>query len=145
MKQLHWIKSLSLMIIPLLFLSGCQSVPKLKSPDNVYEFNTRPTNEVGIPADVLRRAAFTAERRGYRYFTISDTSEGAQTSKMPTIGINYGRDPYGFSDPGADSTGGGISMDLPLNTRRIHWVVTMMHTPEAQSTKVYDVTEVISK
>lgn len=144
-KQLFLKISSATLVIPLVVLSGCQSMQKLKTASNVYEFNSRTPTEAGVPDDVLKRAAFTAQRRGYRYFTISDTAEGPQTASAPVFGINYGRDPYGFSDPGADSTGGGISFDLPLNTRRTHWVVTMLHNPEEGKLRVYDVNEIVAK
>lgn len=134
----------ALMLLPLLFFVGCQSMPKLTRPDNVYEFDTRLTTDSDVPNDVLKRAAFTTQRRGYRYFTITNTAAGSDASNRPTIGFNYGRNPYGFSDAG-NPTNGGISMDIPTQSHRIHWVVTMFHTTQGDAAKIYDVSEVIGK
>lgn len=144
MQQSLIIKYSALMLLPLLFFSGCQSMPKLTKPDNVYEFDTRLTNDGGVPNDVLKRAAFTTQRRGYRYFTITNTAAGAEGNNRPTIGFSYGRNPYGFSDAGNPSND-GISMDIPTQSHRIHWVVTMFHTTQGDAAKIYDVSEVIGK
>ena len=144
MRQSLFKKYSAFMLVPLLFFVGCQSMPKLTQPDNVYEFDTRLTNDSDVPNDVLKRAAFTTQRRGYRYFTLTNTAAGSDASNRPTIGFNYGRNPYGFSDAG-NQTNGGISMDIPTQSHRIHWVVTMFHTTQGDTAKVYDVSEVIRK
>lgn len=144
-KQLNF--RLMAVLLGLVMCNGCQSIPstlkaaKLTSPNNIYEFDTRTTTELGVPNEVLKRAAATTHRRGYRYFTLTQTSSKTETNNRPTIGFNYGRDPFGFSDAG-DSTLGGLSMDIPLSAHRIHWIVTMMNSEEAGHTKQYDVTSI---
>ncbi|MHC5305774.1 hypothetical protein [Bartonella sp. LJL80] len=126
----------------LLLLVGCQSAPKLISPDNIAEFYTRPSALPGIPDDVMKRAAYTTKRRGYAYFTIAEVSTPRQNSRRPRIGFDYGRSPYGFSDPG-DMSSGGLSIDTGGVTNRSHWVVTMLHTPDGRTATIYTVASIV--
>lgn len=130
-------------LLMILSLSGCvEGGPKPYSmPQNMAEFSTRGYEADEIPADVVIRAANITKRRGYGYFTL--TAKGAAESWQPSVGFDYGRNPYGFGDAGFSqptSLGAGISISPP----RTNWVILMFSAKDKPTEQIYDANEVLA-
>lgn len=116
-------------------LSGCAGQNNSLFPqDNVAEFATQPTNSTLIPPSVLKRAAYTTLRRGYSHFTIASYAGDMNGGGFrPSLDFRYGRNPYGFGDPGTDpglddegwGVGAGIGVGINRSDARAHWQVVM--------------------